>query len=209
MKKVNIKNKLPCKGDQFFKLGQIQTLIGKPLGILSDTDSWGIYAMGYEFAVDVLVNRIRRSRRSRAEQNFYLYPIAFCARHNLELVLKQIYLIVADAEHRTVDLKEEVRGHKLTPFWNKLLPAIRKAWPNGPEEQLQAVTDCLEQFEKHDASSFSFRYPQSLDGKPSTPSLPSFDLSNFYRTFKKISGLLSGISDGLVATSSCTYKKMI
>ena len=199
MSPASRKTQGPSSSNQLFVTRGVDFLAGKPLGALSESEMFGVYAMGYRYAVDILLERITRSWRSRAEKDFLLYPIAFCARHHLELALKEVYLLVADCRNKKVDLRRELKSHELVRLWGRCLPMVRQVWPKGPEEDLTAASQLLAEFEEHDARSFAFRYPVDLNGQDSLPNLDPFDLKAFYRLFANLSRLLEGISSGLSA----------
>lgn len=67
-------------------------------------------ATGFHMGADALVQRVVDKR---ADQDWLVFPIVFCYRHYLELLLKDIIAAAAALDGET---PEGVNGHKLVPL---------------------------------------------------------------------------------------------
>lgn len=124
-----------------------------------DIASFGLYAMGYKDTADHLVEHA-----TRIGQDFVVYPIMFLYRHYIELSLKNIFYISQQLQDLPV---KEYREHNILILWEKVMIALK----NVPGDYfgefipvvLDNIKDRLEEFNKLDPGSFSFRYPTDSD----------------------------------------------
>jgi hypothetical protein len=152
---------------------------------------WSIYAEGYRRAGRLLVEHVNSSG---VDQDFLVYPIVFCYRQYLELKMKHLVL----AGSQLLDLDTElIKSHDLVPLWKSCRSILERVAPDEPMDQLEAVTEGIEQLSKIDSTSEGFRYPE--DKKTGAPSLPDtlhrFNLRHFANQVEKLAGLLDGAGE--------------
>jgi hypothetical protein len=154
---------------------------------------WTLYAIGYRSAGDVLVERVEKDR---GEADALVYPIVFCYRQYLELMLKDT-LMEARRYYRiaeTFDAK-----HSLVHHWRPLRLLLEKRWSSDPDP-LDAVEENLRQFDEVDGGSFAFRYSVTRQGEPSLPDeMQHINLRNLREVVQRIGTFLEACSTGLSA----------
>lgn len=145
---------------------------------------WGLYAIGYKNAGDVLVERVAEDR---GEADALVYPIVFCYRQYLELILKSVLL----EARKYYDIEEPFQSvHSLLAAWRPLRILLERRWPGKPEDP-DAVEANLEQIDAVDAGSFAFRYATTKQGDPSLPQeMQRIDLRNLAEVVARIGTFL-------------------
>lgn len=156
--------------------------------------NWGgglMYALGYRTGADALIERVAETGM---DQDALVYPIVFCYRQYLELLLKDV--IVEARKYYDVD--EPVRQtHPLHPLWQDLRPLLERRWPDDSRE-LDAVEDALRQFDAVDRQSFAFRYPRTKKGDPSLPrDMLRINLRNLAEVVARVGTYLEACNDAL------------
>ena len=157
--------------------------------------NWGggtvVYMAGYRRAGDILVTEVRRSRH---EADALVYPIVFCYRQYLELLLKDT---LAEAR-RYFDMSETVPPkHSLMLFWRPLRRLIAQRWPES-EDEMDSVQDALRQFDSVDRLSFAFRYASTPKGDPSLPKeMLRINLRNLSEVVTRVGTFLEACATGL------------
>jgi hypothetical protein len=157
-----------------------------------------LYALGYRTAGDALVERIANTR---ADQDSLVYPIVFCYRQYLELLLKadlregRACFGLATPSSRNDPLND----HELMPLWQELRPLLDRRWPDGGPEP-DYVEDALRQFDTVDRRSFAFRYPTDKRGRQSLPAdMLRLNLRNLAEVVGRIGTFLEAQLDALDA----------
>jgi hypothetical protein len=153
--------------------------------------SWRRYAEGYRRGAALLVEYVNKGNR---DQDFLVFPIVFCYRQYLELQMKHLVL----EGSRLLDLDEELqKSHNLAQLWRTCRSILERVAPDEPKEQLDAVTEGIEQLSAIDPLSDTFRYPVDRKGAPSLPEgAPQiFNLSHFSAQVEKLGNLLNGASE--------------
>ncbi len=154
---------------------------------------WTLYAIGYRNAGDALVDRVAQDR---GEADALVYPIVFCYRQYLELLLKDT---LAEARRYYRIDKAFDNTHPLMGHWRPLRKLLETRWPNNPEP-LDAVEDNLRQFDEVDEGSFAFRYATSKKGEPSLPDkMRNINLRNLAEVVARIGTFLEACGTGLSA----------
>jgi hypothetical protein len=157
----------------------------------------GLHALGYRRAADALVEQVARTRTG---QDFFVYPIVFCYRQYLELMLKAdlrearaVFSVISVAKPDPLD------GHPLLPLWHELRPLIDRRWPDGGPEP-EYVEEALSQFDAVDRHSFAFRYATTKKGTPSLPEgMLRINLRNLSEVVARIGSFLEGTLDAFDA----------
>lgn len=154
---------------------------------------WTLYAIGYRNAGDVLVERVEQDR---GEADALVYPIVFCYRQYLELMLKDTLM----EARRYCRIEEPFDAtHSLLHHWRPLRPLLEKRWPSDPDP-LDAVEENLRQFDEVDEGSFAFRYSVTKQGEPSLPDeMQHINLRNLKEVVQRIGTFLEACSTGLSA----------
>jgi hypothetical protein len=145
---------------------------------------WLLYAFGYRNAAEALVARVAEDR---GEADALVYPIVFCFRQYLELLLKDT-LREARRYHGIDDSFDH--QHSLLHHWRPLRPLLEERWPGHPGP-LDAVEDNLTQIDAVDRGSFAFRYAITTRGDQSLPGeLQRINLRNLKEVVERIGTFL-------------------
>ena len=154
---------------------------------------WYVYATGYKNAADVLVEHVANTRH---QLDTLVYPITFLYRHYIELRLKE--LILASTNLLGTDLPRNwPKEHRIESLWKHSQQDLRKIWPEGSQSDLDAVTDCINQFAAIDPIASSFRYPVDTGNKPHITGLTHINIRNLSKVIGRIAGLLDSASSGI------------
>ena len=168
-------------------------------------DEWYPYIRGYKRAADVLEDHI--VNQHRYDVDTLVYPIVFLYRHYLELQLKAIiiggfvfagYTLSIDGDLLNDRVGELYVTHKVDVLWKRCRSILVEVWPDGPEDELNAVDKCIEEICEFDLNSMAFRYPVDKEGNSSLPdSLQFINVRHLTETMEKIARLLNGAHIGI------------
>lgn len=154
---------------------------------------WTLYAIGYRNAGDALFERVAQDR---GEADALVYPIVFCYRQYLELMLKDT--LVEARRYFGIDEPFDPE-HSLMHHWVPLRALLEKRWSDHPEP-LDAVGENLGQFDEVDKGSFAFRYSTTTSGQPSLPNeMEHINLRNLSEVVARIGTFLEACATGLSA----------
>lgn len=144
-----------------------------------------LYEEGYKRAADLLVE----GARSEITPDPLLYPIVFLYRQYLELKLKSLLNSIPWEESSE---SNEPPDHGLRGLWETVKGSvIPKVWPEAQPELVQAVDNCVTEFQNRDPKSTEFRYAEDKEGRHQTlQNLHSVDLSNFSEVMDKMANFL-------------------
>src|ERR1700686_3677799 len=94
-----------------------------------------------------------------------VFPIVFCYRHSVELMLKaSLYAAKACGDIAIDDrLKNALEHHDLRQLWTLLRPTLDEVGFTD-EAELARTDERIEELHQHDPSSFTFRYARSKKG---------------------------------------------
>ena len=122
---------------------------------------------------------------NRSFLDVHVFSICFLYRHSLELILKDLgwkshYLLKNEKIYARDKDKWGVFGsHCLIKLWHRCIGDARKVigddFPINSTE-LRQLKSFLEQIEKHDPDSYSFRYTISKDRERTHPSLTNVNI---------------------------------
>lgn len=152
---------------------------------------WPLYLQGYRMAAGLIRDEILKTK---ADQDFYLYPLVFLYRQLIELHLKLV-----------VDLGRQLQGgrgrpmktHSLVALWGVASQHIRRTWPND-DTDTRALQADLAEFDALDAGSYAFRYPVGTGQDPALPpELTRFNVRTFAERAGEIGDYLESVSEGL------------
>ena len=151
------------------------------------------YIQGYKTAGDELVNTAIEKRRDR---DLLVFPIAFLYRQYIELQLKDI---IQDSRSVLDEPEKYPQHHKIDNLWNLAKSLMNKVGNDidptvndyVTEEDIQSISEKINEFSLIDPASFSFRYPKDRDGNENLPGITHINL----RQLKDQMGLLSVLLD--------------
>lgn len=148
-----------------------------------------LYVVGYKEAADALVETVSRREGSADSLSF---PIVFLYRQYIELRLKSL---LRDGTRLLGQQYTEKSEHRLSPLWNKVKELLLAVWP---ESEFAAGDSLIDQFEKVDPKSTSFRYPKGLEGKHSVNiQTLKINLRNLADVIGALSVVLEGAAGGI------------
>lgn len=152
---------------------------------------WPLYMIGYKNAAGILVARVADDR---GEADALVYPIVFCFRQYLELLLKDTLKEARryHGVHGSFD-----NAHPLLHHWRPLRPLLEKRWPDHPGP-LDAVEENLSQFDAVDQGSFAFRYSVTKAGDQSLPrEMQHINLRNLKEVVERIGTFLESCGEAM------------
>ncbi len=153
-------------------------------------DQWFGFIEGYKRGANILAHHVEEAQR---DQDFVIYPIVFLYRQAIELALKHLICM----GYQLFDSPSEIpTGHGLVKLWKQCRPILEKVWPDGPRQDLDAVSEVVDQFEARDPQSTVFRYPVTKEGSPTLPINERIDIRNFSDVAKRTIALLEACATG-------------
>jgi hypothetical protein len=171
-----------------------------------DADNlWSVYAVGYKEAANLIAEQIMGKRVYK--KYAMIYPIMYLYRHYLEIQLKNIISLTNKALERSsilhcsvVETKKFTENHKLLNLYKECFDKIRVfAEEIGDQDILNEERDfaefkkVIEEFEKYDKSSTSFRYPLKRNGEANLSELDLLNVKNVYDIINKSTETFDGI----------------
>lgn len=150
------------------------------------------YTIGYKAAGDALVEHVARHE---IDADTLVFPIVFCYRQYLELLLKGM---LADARtYYSIDAAAPI-GHSLLVLWEPLRVLFTRRWPDASGD-LDAVEDSLRQFDAVDRGSYAFRYATTPTGEMSLPvEFKQINLRNLGEVVERIGVFLDSSATVLI-----------
>lgn len=124
------------------------------------------FAEAYRLAAEKLLDESITSKHAW-DRMFQSLPVVYLIRHYIELTLKAI-LSQSDQVLGTSRLTSNLH-HRLDDLWSETKQAIVAMGINREPEQIAIADELIEELNRLDPLSFSFRYP--LDKKTQQPSL--------------------------------------
>jgi hypothetical protein len=121
-----------------------------------------LYKTGYKTSADALADHLLASKNVE-ELDTFIFPILFLYRQFIELNLKWIILIHSDYDKSRKQEVIKSSGHNLEKLWQETKPILLEDASPKERQDVDIVTNYIEQFHVLDESSFSFRYPIKKD----------------------------------------------
>lgn len=147
------------------------------------------YAFGYAQTILILFDRIFERQDPI---DYFVYPLLFLCRHYLEIQLKYILFL------NQVKFDTGKNGHTLNKLWEKVSLEIRNRWPDcDVPEEYTIISDLINDFEKHDPGSTTFRYGMDKEGKPLLKETHNISISALYDNMLKTIDFLQCVSSGM------------
>lgn len=143
-------------------------VIGQSRNFLND---FNIYAKGYHHIALTSINNLL-SETTISDYKFY--PCFFLFRQSLELYLKSIiYNTKALRILKEINLKIEAlyNNHDLILLSNTAVKILNNLFPDQLDDFCNQLLSISKEFDYIDKSSYVFRYPTNLSGKPATSPL--------------------------------------
>ena len=161
----------PRSGDQLF----VQASWGLDAHLSTFRDE-RLYRMkkAFKTSADMLVSQ---SEENTHERSNLVWPIAFCYRQYIELALKD--MIAAHGSKVVPQIKPNWVDHALPPLWKsykRLIEATLVETSVDDLPEITAVEACIQEFDRIDAGSYTFRYPTDTKGNQTNIPLISIDL---------------------------------
>lgn len=147
----------------------------------------GMYQSGYQRAADLVVSGAGLDDLN-ADDLFF--PVTYLYRHHLELALKGLVCLGVDMG-LLHGCDAMLADHGLEPLWDKAREMIRRASPESPQADLDAVGTVIHQFHCLDPDGQRLRYSRNLTGKQNPVSVPHrVDLANLKSVVEAVSNYL-------------------
>lgn len=168
--------------------------LSSPAFVEAGPQEWWRYAESYRFSASTLIDFFSRTG---GDQDFLALPVLFLYRHYAELSLKLLLRDALTALERAVP---NLVGHKLSPLWAQLRPALEEMWPGQYAAELGAIAGVLAELDAADPGSDTFRFPVDTKGAPQLPDyLRRFDLLHFATSMETYAHWVGGVADALSA----------
>lgn len=151
------------------------------------------YMEGYKRSADILIYDAIQSKNI-AVIDTVIYPVCFLYRQYLELVMKNI-LIYYTEEDAVTGIKSG--QHNLMKLWGLIEPYMKIEASNGELMDISNAKSYIEQFDKMDRSSFTFRYPINKDLRGILPGEKRINLVNLKEGMEELYNFFSGVEGKL------------
>jgi hypothetical protein len=175
----------PEKGDSLFAevgAGATAAPLAQDVG-----ERWHRLQKGYCQAIYILIDEASSDITKR---NSLVYPILFCSRHFIELVLKHIIIDFIK------DGAPERMGHDLRKLWDMVSGLCRDHGVS--DDTLISIQNLIDETSMYDPGSFLFRYATSRSGQCNGMPVDCIDLD-------KVREVVSGI-DNFFDALSCDLR---
>ena len=177
----------PSEGDDPYKLTPGASHLAACLHFTHGVPWWYGIAEGFKRIADLAVAHVEQTGH---EADFYVYPVLFCYRHYLEVMLKQLILDL----WQLYDVDDErVPGtHSLDAIWGIAEPLLLKHTPEPTT--CRNVRAALARFNALDPRSDSYRYPVDKNGEAHLEGVSSIDLGQVRAVVERLSVFLDAAS---------------
>jgi hypothetical protein len=133
------------------------------------TPTMSRYALAYREGAELLLRPLAESGGSeRGHNDLVIYPVVFCWRQFLELMLKDMVMMVRALSGRRG--AANLDKHGLMPLWNELKDHLPDLGARPGE--IEVVGKTIARFAEFDANSFAFRYPKDKQGGSTQSHVP-------------------------------------
>lgn len=147
-------------------------------------------SLGFSYAVEAMVKEAVAEHR----QDTLFFPIMFCARHAVELYMKELVYAWARLNGDPV----EVLGvHRLDVLWTRAREVLVALWPGGDQTHLDRLGAVIAEMDEVDPDSMHFRY--DIDRKGFVRDIPEqlrrVDLVHVHYVIAKVIATFEGSLD--------------
>ncbi|WP_159991903.1 hypothetical protein [Pelistega ratti] len=155
---------------------------------------------GYQSATIVMLDTILGSNYKQYDGAFSwcndtsIYPILFCARHFIELYIKQkIYAI--NFLKLKQDINEKlIKTHDIRKLWKMFVSISNETKDYRIEEFIDSLKPYIDEFGNIDPIGETFRYPYSQDNEKHLLNFQCIGIYNFSKKFKDFSKICGGFT---------------
>jgi hypothetical protein len=160
---------------------------------MDTTPTIGRYALAYRTAAEELFRPLGESEGAERHHNDLLvYPLVFCWRQFLELMLKEMVSMARALSGKSGSAN--LHKHDLMPLWNELkrhLPGL-----GARPAEIEIFGRTLARLAEYDPDSFAFRYPTDKQGASTQSDIP------LHINLKFLNDTMQGIANWLDAGHS-------
>lgn len=191
---MNIKN----KSNQTFKSGpntQFNSCVGKN-GLLSSS-----YLDGYKESVKVMYEKIIEDTHNL---DTLIYPMLFCARHSIELFLKNSIIDISKIK-TSIDFSKLVNTHDLEILWNKYKKYSLKNFDFRFHSLVNKQEELISDYFEIDATGQTFRYQYTKENKIHLEKFPLINVKHFYSRYQKLLQFIDSVTE-LLKNLKIEYK---
>lgn len=142
------------------------------------------YAEGYLRTPEILTEYILKNNK-RGEVDLLVYPIAYSARHGIELSLKTLLVDMAELRNLDISLLDVTKTHSIKKLWDNIVNFAERTDIRLYYMAKRIETYILD-FIAIDDTAQTFRYPESNVGKTHLEKTPIINLVRFVVFFKKL-----------------------
>lgn len=191
---MNIKN----KSNQTFKSGpntSFNSCVGEN-GLLSSS-----YLDGYKESVKVIYEKIIEDTHNL---DTLIYPMLFCARHSIELFLKNSIIDISEIK-TSIDFSKLFNTHDLENLWNTYKEYSLKYFDFRFHSLVNKQQELISDYFEIDATGQTFRYQYTKENKIHLEKFPHINIKNFYSRYQKLSELIDSVTE-LLENLKIEYK---
>lgn len=133
------------------------------------SETVGVYAVGF---LDAAVTLFGKAAAGRGLVDLTFYPAAYCLRHGLELLAKQMSVYFAYELRDPAALY--VRGHSFERLWKQQTTYLEQVAdgsavvPQDVRHHLDVLNGTFEELHELDPTGTLFRYPEDVDVERAT-----------------------------------------
>lgn len=150
---------------------------------------WSV-AEGFRLAAIKVVMGAQSDNR---HPDVYFWPVAFLQRHSIEIMLKEVIRLGADALELRFQ-QSEVYGHNLLTLWQRATSLIVQSWAKGDPAVLEVIERIIAEIHSIDPRGDAFRYRTAIDGQLHLQQLPRvFSLERMAMKFDEVFEFLDGV----------------
>lgn len=178
----------PKLSDKLFDDRDSSNWMNACIDFIEQEDKFYIYASGYKEAAEIIFNNLDSKTRIH---DILIYPIVFLMRQSIELLLKDIII----TSYKILNISQGFpKHHFLIKLWKDVKQLLLKMQIEYSKDDAEALEYHLNEFEKIDPISSSFRYPTDQKEHESLPRIIKIDLNNFMQVSLGIFNYLEGTS---------------
>lgn len=147
------------------------------------------YAEGFRKAPLVLLEHLIRSH-DNYNVDFFIYPIVFCARHSLELYLKDCISKIEKLKSNETSSHNDTRTtHNIGEIWSEV-KQVGIAADRRYIDIFYRMESYVKDFSEIDPTGQAFRYPQDIYKTLHLKNIPLINLLRFKRRFEELTKIL-------------------
>ena len=164
------------------------------------------YSEGYRMAARQLAEGVCKEGERGCYQDYLVYPIVFLYRHNVELVLKRLLVMIADLADEDLDHKssKDLEKHCLDQLWANVKRFLEKDEIRAgcsltlEAQDREGIDSYLQQLSVVDPDSQAFRYPRNKRGERLLPeALKSINIAVFSDHMERLCSFLDNLDSYL------------